>query len=185
VDLREIFEADAALADKLGVHVHDDVVLFGVDDAEAALFRQHLEGLPDIAEIDHAAAARRQNICREYLECRIAGLDRLRELSGKFGRRLGMQHDVVGPITGTLSDEVLIARLDGLQGRHAVSPIGEIDECRGAAEERCAPDLFGSGGNERRAVRLDPDMMQVHVRVDAARHDNLPSRVDHALGGAG
>ena len=55
--LGEIVEAHAVLADELGVHVHDDVVVFRMDDAKAALFRQHLECLPDITKIDHAAAA--------------------------------------------------------------------------------------------------------------------------------
>ena len=52
-----MLKTDAVLADELGVHVHDDVVVFRMDDAKAALFRQHLECLPDITKIDHAAAA--------------------------------------------------------------------------------------------------------------------------------
>ena len=58
VHLGHVLEADAALADQLRVHVHDDVVVLGVDDAEPALLRQHLERLPDVAEVDHAAGAR-------------------------------------------------------------------------------------------------------------------------------
>src|SRR5215510_5412739 len=76
--------AHPPLADELGVHVHDDVVVFRMNDAEAALIRQHLERLPDIAEVDHAAAARRKDIGGEYLERRVAGLDRLRQLPGEF-----------------------------------------------------------------------------------------------------
>src|SRR5258705_2945334 len=91
--------AHPPVADELGVHVHDDVVVFCMNDAKPALLRQHLERLPDIAEVDHAAAARGKNIGGEYLERRVAGLDRLSELAGEFGRRLGVQHDVVGPIT--------------------------------------------------------------------------------------
>ena len=58
VHFGQILEADPALADELGIHVHDDVVVLGVDDAEPALLGQHLERLPDVAEIDHAAGAR-------------------------------------------------------------------------------------------------------------------------------
>ena len=112
VHLGEVLEADASFADQLGVHVHDDVVVLGVDDAEPAVLRQHLERLPDVAEIDHAAGARRQDVGGEDLERRIAGLDRLRELTGKFRRRLGVQHDVVGPVARALADEILVARLD-------------------------------------------------------------------------
>ena len=185
VDLGEMLEAHAPLADELGVHVHDDVVVFCMDDAEPAFLRQHLERLPDVAEIDHAAAARRQDVGGEDLERRIAGLDRLRELAGEFGRRLGVQHDVVGPVARALADKILVARLDRLLRGNAVAPVGEIDERGGAAVERRAPDLFGPGRDERRAVGLDPDMMQMHVRVDAAGHDDVPGRVDHALGGFG
>ena len=117
VHLGEVLEADAALADQLGVHVHDDVVVFGMDDAEPALLGQHLERLPDVAEIDHAAGARRQDVGGEDLERRIAGLDRLGELAGEFGRRLGMQHDVIGPVARAFSDEILVARLDRLLRR--------------------------------------------------------------------
>ena len=57
--LGHVLEADAALADQLRVHVHDDVVVLGMDDAEAALLGEDLEHLPDVAEVDHAALALR------------------------------------------------------------------------------------------------------------------------------
>src|SRR5215471_17331897 len=120
--------AHPPLADELSVHVHYNVIVFCMNDAETALLREHLERLPDIAEVDHAAAARRKNIGGEYLECRIAGLDRLCELAGEFGRWLGVQHDVVGPVAWALPDEVFVARLDGLQRRDAIAPIGKINE---------------------------------------------------------
>src|SRR6516164_8761089 len=106
--------AHPPLADELGVHMHDDVVVFRMNDAESTLLRQHLERLPYIAEVDHAAAARRKDIGGEYLERRVAGLDRLGELPREFRRRLGVQHDVVGPVAWAFADEVLVARLDGL-----------------------------------------------------------------------
>ena len=77
VHLRHVLEADAALADQLGVHVHDDVVVLGVDDAEPALLGEHLERLPDVAEVDHPAGAMRPDVGGEDLDGRIAGLDRL------------------------------------------------------------------------------------------------------------
>src|SRR5262249_51277009 len=100
-----------------------------MNDPESALLRQHLERLPDIAEVNHAAAARRKDIGGEYLERRVAGLDRLSELAGEFGRRLRMQHDVVSPVTWAFPDEVFVTRLDGLQRRDAISPIGKINKC--------------------------------------------------------
>src|SRR5262249_22296700 len=166
--------AHSALADELGVHMHDDVVVFGMNDAESALLRQDLERLPNIAEVDHAAAARGKNIGGEYLERRVARLDRLGELATEFGRRLGVQHDVVGPVTWAFPDEILVARLDGLQRRDAVAPIGKINKSRRPSEERGAANLLGAGRNEWCAVGLDPHVMEMHVRVDAAWHDDSP-----------
>jgi hypothetical protein len=177
--------AHPPLADELGVHVHDDVVVFCMNDAESALLRQHLECLPDIAEVDHAAAARRKNIGGEYLERRVAGLDRLSELPSEFGRRLGVQHDVVGPVTWAFPDEVFVARLDGLQRGDAIAPIGKINKRGRPSEERSASNLLGAGRNERRAVGLDPHVMEMHVRVDAAWHDDMSCCVDQMLGGLG
>ena len=36
VDFGEMLKADPAFADQLGIHVHDDVVVLGMDDAEPA-----------------------------------------------------------------------------------------------------------------------------------------------------
>ena len=57
VHLGHVLEAGAVLADQLFVHVHDDVVVLGMDDGDAAGLRQDLQHLPDVAEIDHAAPA--------------------------------------------------------------------------------------------------------------------------------
>jgi hypothetical protein len=133
----------------------------------------------------HAAAARRQDVRRKYLERRIARLDRFHELAGELGRRVRVQHDMIGPIARTLADKILVARFDGLHRGQAVAPISEIDIGGRAAEQRSASHLLGSGGDERRAVRLYPHMVQVHVRVDAARHDDMSVRVNDTFGGFG
>ena len=95
----------------------EDIVRFNAShaSAELALFGQDLEGFPDIAEIDHPPGSRGKNVCREYLQRGIAGLDRFRELAGEFGGRLGVQHDVVGPVARALAHEVLVAHLDRLE----------------------------------------------------------------------
>ena len=54
-----VLEAGPVLADQLLVHVHDDVVVLGMDRRDAAGLRQNLQYLPDVAEIDHAALAAR------------------------------------------------------------------------------------------------------------------------------
>ena len=181
VHLGHVLEADAALADQLGVHVHDDVVVLGVDDAEPALLGQHLEGLPDVAEIDHAARAVRPDVGGEDLDGRIAGLDRLRQLGELRVRRLARQHQVVGPVAAALRREVRIARLDGRLHALVGAHVGEIDQRGGAAVERRHADPVGSLRVEDRAVGHHEGMLHVHVRVDAAGHDDLAHRVDHSV----
>ena len=51
-------------------------------------------------------------------------------------RRLRMQHDVIRPIAGAFSHEILVTILDGLECCSAVAPIGEIDECSCTAVKR-------------------------------------------------
>src|SRR6516162_7299218 len=147
-DFSQILKANAALTNQLGVHMHDDVIVFRVDDAKPSFLRKNLECLPDITKIDHTAAARRQDIGGEYLQRRVTRLDRLRELTTKFRRRLRMQHDVIRPIAGAFSYEILVTILDGLECRSAVAPIGEIDECSCTAVKRCAADLLRAGGDK-------------------------------------
>src|SRR5439155_25472380 len=122
--------------------------------------------------VDHAAAARGKNIGGEYLERRVAGLDRFSELAGEFGRRLGVQHDVVGPVTWAFPGEVFVARLDRLQRRDAVAPIGKINKTGRPSEEGGAANLLRAGRDERRAVGLDPHVMEMRVpRGGTWRHE--------------
>jgi hypothetical protein len=96
-----------------------------------------------------------------------------------------VQHDVVGPVTWAFPDEVFVARLDGLQRRDAIAPIGKINKSGRPSEERSAANLLGAGRNQRRAVGLDPHVMEMHMRVDATWHDDVPCCVDQMLGGLG
>ena len=182
VRFRQMLEANPALADQLVVHVHDDVVVLGVNDAEAALAGEHLEGLPDVTEIDHPPGPAGQYVGREDLEGRVAGLDGFGELAGEGVRRLAMEHDVVGPVAVAAPDEILVPRLDGFERGLVVAPVGEIDQRGGAAVERGPADLVGARGDHHGAVGLHPGMMHVDVRVDAARHDDHFARVDDAPG---
>ena len=88
VHLGQVLEADAPLADQLGVHVHDDVVVLGVDDAETAFGGKDLEHLPDVAEVDHPPGAVRPDVGGEDLDGGVAGLDRLGQLAHLRVRRL-------------------------------------------------------------------------------------------------
>jgi len=68
VHLGHVLEAGAVLAEELLVHMHDDVVVLGVDRGDAAGLGQDLQHLPDVAEIDHAALAARGDVGREHLD---------------------------------------------------------------------------------------------------------------------
>ena len=59
MDLGHVLETDPSLPDQLPIHVHDDIVVLCVDDAQAAMLGEHLEHLPDIAEVEHANVAER------------------------------------------------------------------------------------------------------------------------------
>jgi hypothetical protein len=143
VHLGQVLEAGPALADQLGVHVHDDVVVLGVDDAEPALLGQHLERLPDVAEVDHPPSAVRPDVGGEDLDGGIAGLDGLGQLAELRVRRLARQHQVVGPVAAALRRESCVARLDPLARCVSARHVGEVDQRGGAAVERGLADPVG------------------------------------------
>src|SRR5262249_59625455 len=65
-------------------------------------------------------------------------------------------------------------------GGDAVAPIGKSNKSGRPSEGRGAANLLGAGRNEWCAVGLDPHVMEMHVRVDAAWHDDMPRCLDHA-----
>jgi hypothetical protein len=98
VHLGQVLKPDPPLGDQLGVHVHHQVVVLGMDDAEPLMPSQDLEDLPDVAELDHAALPARQDVCGEYLHRGVAGLDRLGEFAHVVRRRIGRGHQMIGPV---------------------------------------------------------------------------------------
>ena len=94
-----------------------------------------------------------------------------------------MQHEVIGPVAaGSCRRSPRRAPRSPAARSCSSRHVGEIDQRRGAAEQRRHADLLGPCG-DRAACRpgLIQRMVHVHVRVDAARHDDLACRVDHAL----
>ena len=84
--LRHILKPCAIFAEDLGVHMHDNVIVFSVNHAKPAFVRQHLKHFPDIAEIHHAALAGRRDIRREDFRGGVAGFNRLTQLRRDIGR---------------------------------------------------------------------------------------------------
>src|SRR5258708_30283923 len=92
MDFSKILKTHPGFADEFAVHVHDDVVVLGVDNAETAMSREHLKHLPDVAEIDHASAAAGGDIRGEYLHRGIASLNGFSELPAHAGLMLAFHH---------------------------------------------------------------------------------------------
>src|SRR5258708_36782718 len=92
MDFSKILKTHPGFADEFAVHVHDDVVVLGVDNAETAMSREHLKHLPDVAEIDHASAAAGCDIRGEYLHRGNASLNGFSELPGNVGRKVAFHH---------------------------------------------------------------------------------------------
>jgi len=91
VHLSHILKTDAVLANQLLVHVHDDVVVLGVNCGDAALGREDLQYLPDIAKLHHPALPVGPDVGGEHLHRGMARLDRLRHCAEHALRQPAVQ----------------------------------------------------------------------------------------------
>src|ERR1700761_1777903 len=94
VDLGHVFEAGAAFPDQLAIHVHDDVVVFRVDDAQTLVCGQDLEDFPDVAKIHHAGLAVGRDVGGEDFHRGVAGLDGFSDLWGQVDGQSAFHHQV-------------------------------------------------------------------------------------------
>ncbi len=78
--LSHVLKVGPLLAEQLFVHVHDEIVVLGVDRSDAAGLSQNLEHFPDVAKIDHAALAAGCNVGRKDLDRGMPGLNRFGQL---------------------------------------------------------------------------------------------------------
>src|ERR1019366_9795801 len=152
VYLGHVLEPGPIFADQLRVHVHNDVVVCGVDDTKTLLRRQDPEDLPDVAEIDHAAFAARGDVGGEYLDGRVAGLDRFADLAGQVDRQRAFHHDVLRVVAGAMSFPVLLTLFDRVPHVGAQRGAGEVDHRRGAAMHGGFADDIGWLGEAGAAV---------------------------------
>ena len=183
MDFRHVFEAGAAFAEQLFIHVHDDVVILGVDDPESALTREHAEHFPDIAKADHPALAARGDVGGENLHRGIAGPDGLGHLIGEADGEQTLDHQVIGEVGMAAPDPLFVAGLDRSLDRAAVHPAREIDHRGRAAEQGGAADVSWIGGLVHAAVWPGDMPCAVHVGIDATRYDNLAHGVDEPHAG--
>ena len=182
MDLGHVLETGALLAHQLLVHVHDDVVVLGVDRRDAAGLGQYLQHLPDVAVLHHAALARRGDVGGEHLDAGVAGLHRLGDLRVDVGRELAQQHRVEGVVAIALAGPLLLPVLDRLLHIHAALDRCEVDRRRGAAEQRRLADPRRRLGQFRLAVRHRHRPVAMDMRVDAAGDDDLAGGVDDPPG---
>ena len=174
-----VLEAGPVFAEQLLVHVHDEIVVFGVDSGDAAGLRQYLQHLPDVAEIDHSALAAWGNVGREDLDAWVPGLDRLGQLRQQLMRQLTLHHRVKRIVAMAIAGPFLLPPLDRLLHGVAVADQREIEDRRCAAMERRLADprrpighlMLGGAGNNDRPAAMD-------MRIDPAGNDDLPRRVD-------
>ena len=135
--------------------------------------------LPDVAELHHAALPVRPDVGREHLDRGVAVLDRLRQRVEHALRQLAVQQQVKAVVAIAGAGPFALAQLDRLLQRLIRRARGEIEQGGRAAMERGAADLLrrraqqilvAAGERDRRAA--------MDVRIDAARHDDLPGGVD-------
>ncbi len=178
VHLGHVLEADPVLAGQFFVHVHDDVVVLGVDRGDATGLCQDLEHLPDVAEIDHAALAAGGDVGREHLDRGVPLLHRLGQFAEALGRDLAEQHCVKSVVAMAGAGPLPLPAFDRLLDRLAALDRGKVDRCRRAAVQGRKADPRGRLGQHRLGdARHRPAAMD--MRVDAARNDDLPGGVDH------
>src|SRR5258707_13935429 len=178
MDFSKILKTHPAFADEFAVHVHDDVVVLGVDNAETAMSREHLKHLPYVAEIDHASAAAGCDIRGEYLHRGIASLNGFSELPGNVGRKIAFHHHVISIIAITGPTPILIASFDSILDTVAMCPPREVDDGGGAAEQCCTANDCRRLREPGRPVRYRYRPGAVHVGIDTAWHHDLACGID-------
>jgi hypothetical protein len=143
VHLGHVLETDPVLADQLFVHMHDDVVVLGVDRGDPAGRAEDLQDFPDVAKLHHPAEPVGPDIGGEHLDRGVALLDRLRERIEHSLRELAMQQEVKAVITITGAGPFALPPLDRLMQWLIGRAGGEIEQGRRAAIKCGAADLLG------------------------------------------
>ena len=177
--LGHVVKAGAALARQLLVHMHDEVVVLGMNRGEAAGFGQCPQHLHDAAERHHAALAARGDVGGEHLHGRMTGGNRLGELVGDGVLEIALHHCVEGIVAIAVAGPFLLPPFDRLLHRVVAVDEREIEDHRRAAEQRGLADPVGAIGHVRLGLawhRHRPATMD--MRVDAAGNDDLAGRVD-------
>ena len=103
-----VLKPGPALLKQPAVHVHDEIIVFGMDHAEPAGTGHRLKHFPHVAEINHPPASAGRDVGGENLDRRITGLDDFRDGIDQFQRHSATQHHVIGVIAMAASLPVLI-----------------------------------------------------------------------------
>ncbi len=138
VHFSHVLETGSTLLKQTTVHVHDQVVVLGVDYSETTGSSHGLEHFPHVAEVNHSPASARRDVCCEYLDRRIAGLDDFRYGIDQFQRHTATEHQVIGIVAVAAPLPILVTTTDGLLKGLPLLPRCKVDHCSGAAVQ-CRP----------------------------------------------
>ena len=183
VHLGHVLEAGALLAHQLLVHVHDDVVVLGVDRRDAAGLREDLQHLPDVAVLHHAALARRGDVGGEDLDAGMPGLHRLGDLRIDVGRQFcpaascgRRSRRSTGPaIAAGDARSPAAPIMPPSTGAKSIVVVVPPNSAAWLTREAGSVSLASPSGHRHRPVAMD-------MRVDAAGDHDLPRGVDRAAG---
>ena len=156
----------------------DQLVVLRVDRHEPAVPGCFPHGELDPAEVEPERGplrVRRQDVRREHLEARKAGLDRLPHLGEDGERQRSAESDVKAVVDVGAPGPAGRALIEGLGDPGARTHEGEVD-VRGRAAARHAAGVLLGTESQTRVVGMGSDRVgEVRVGLDAARRDD-PSR---------
>ena len=180
VHLSHIHKPGTVFAEEFGIHMHDNVIVFGMDHAKPTLGGKHLKHFPDIAEIHHAALAGRGDVGGEDFRGGVAGFNRLAQLCGEIRRQIAFHHDVESVIAGAaIGLPFGFTFRNGAFNGFAMRPAHEIQNAGGAAVKCGFADDRSALGLINLPIRPRDRPKAMRMRVNPARHHDAIARFHH------
>ena len=150
-----------------------------MDRGDPARGAEDLQDLPDIAELHHAAQPVWPDVGREHLDRGVPVLDRLGQRVEHTLRQFAVQQQMEPVIAVAGAGPLPFAQFDRLLQWLLRRARCEIEQGRRAAMESGAADLLGRRAQQILVAAGEWDRRTtVDVRIDAARHDDLPGGID-------
>ena len=181
--LGHVLEADPVLADQLLVHVHDDVVVLGVNGGDAPLGREDLQYLPDVAKLHHPPQTIGPDVGGEHFDRGVTRFDRLGQCAEHALRQLAVQQQMKAVVAIARTGPFALAQFDRLLQRLIGWTLYKIKQGRRAAVQCSTADLLGRRAQQVFIAAGKRDWRTaMDVRINAARNDDLIAGVDDPRG---